>query len=90
MCIAIPLKGVNAILVKHGRQEITKLGTEVNESVDCAPQRMSTLENKPEIILTSEKNHTQNAFALYFGGAASRILCNVEIFREHGFNESNS
>ena len=90
MCIAIPLKGVNAISVKHRRQEITKLDTEVNESVDCAPKRTPTLENKPEIILTSEKNHTQNKGQKHFEGAASQILCNVEIFRENGFNESNS
>lgn len=69
---------------------MTKLDIEVIESVDYAPKKTPTLESKPEIILTPEKNNTQNAFALYFGCAASQILCNVEIFRENGFNESNS
>jgi sugar-specific transcriptional regulator TrmB len=71
--VAIPLKEVAPILVKNKRQEISKLENEVNEIVDCAPQRAPTLEDKPEIIVTSNKNHTLNKGQKYYENAKSQI-----------------
>jgi sugar-specific transcriptional regulator TrmB len=71
--VALPLKEVAPILVKHRRQETSKLETEVNEIVNCAPPRTPTLEDKPEIILTSNKNHSLNKGQKYFEGARSQI-----------------
>jgi sugar-specific transcriptional regulator TrmB len=71
--VAIPLKEVAPILVKNKRQEISKLETEVNEIVDCAPQRTPTPEDKPEIILISNKNRNLNKAQKYYESARSQI-----------------
>ena len=71
--MAISLKEVAPILVKNKREEISKLETEVNEIVDCAPQKTATSEDKPEIILTSNKNRALNKGQRYYEVAKYQI-----------------
>jgi sugar-specific transcriptional regulator TrmB len=70
---AIPLKEAAQLLVKHQKQEISKLENAVNEIADSLNQKNSGVTSKPEMLLTSSKTYSLNRGHKYLVAARFQI-----------------